>query len=105
MSEIYEEIDANTKIVICSQSNVESICKDLTDKYEDIDIFSYASIDSNKTQLQEVNKYWIQANVLIYSPSIESGINFNIPHFNRITCQVFLICQVVKEDSCICLIG
>ena len=86
MNEIYNELDANNKIVICSQSkrDVETIVKTLNDKYEDLDIYSYTSLDSDTNQLKNVNKYWLQADVIIYSPSIESGINFDIPHFHRL---------------------
>ena len=49
-----------------------------------IDIYSYTSLNSDADQLKNVNKYWAQADVIIYSPSIESGINFDVPHFNRL---------------------
>ena len=86
MNEIYNELDAKNKIVICSQSkrDVEIIVKTLNDKYEDLEIYSYTSLDSDTNQLKNVNKYWLQADVIIYSPSIESGINCDIPYFNRL---------------------
>ena len=86
MNEIYNELDVKNKIVICSQSkrDVETIVKTLKNKYEDLDIYSYTSLKSDADQLKNVNKYWLQADVIIYSPSIESGINFDIPHFNRL---------------------
>ena len=61
MNEIYDELDANNKIVICSQSkrDVETILKTLNDKYEDLDIYSYTSLDSDTNQLKNVNKYWL----------------------------------------------
>ena len=86
MNEIYNELDIKNKIVICSQSkrDVENIVKILRDKYEEIDIYSYTSLNSDADQLKNVNKFWLQADVIIYSPSIESGINFDIPHFNKL---------------------
>ena len=55
-------------IVICSQSkrDVETIVKTLKDKYEDIDICSYTSLKTDSEQLKNVNKYWAQADVIIY---------------------------------------
>ena len=86
MNEIYNELDIKNKIVICSQSkrDVENIVKILREKYEDIDIYSYTSLNSDADQLKNVNKYWAQADVLIYSPVIESGINYDNQHFNRL---------------------
>ena len=86
INEIYKELDDNKKIVIISQSkrDVESISKDLKEKYENLTILTYTSLSTNKKELENVNKSWKKADVILYSPSIESGINFDIPHFNRI---------------------
>ena len=58
MNEIYNELDVKNKIVICSQSkrDVENIVKILRDKYEEIDIYSYTSLNSDADQLKNVNK-------------------------------------------------
>ena len=86
INEIYKELDDNKKIVIISQSkrDVESISKDLHEKYENLTILTYTSLSTNKKELENVNKSWKTADVILYSPSIESGVNFDIPHFNRI---------------------
>lgn len=40
--------------------------------------------DEEKLKLQEITEYWQTAQLLIYSPSVESGCNFNISHFHKI---------------------
>lgn len=42
------------------------------------------SDDKHKKDLQNVNELWAKHQLVIYSPSIESGVNFSIPHFHKI---------------------
>jgi len=40
--------------------------------------------DEEKLKLQEITEYWQTAQLLIYSPSVESGCSFDIPHFHKL---------------------
>jgi hypothetical protein len=42
------------------------------------------SNDKDKKKLQNVKKYWKEVQLVLYSPSIESGVNFDEEHFYKI---------------------
>ena len=42
------------------------------------------SDDADKEKLKNVNKHWVEYRVVVYSPSIEAGVNFDVKHFNKI---------------------
>jgi hypothetical protein len=47
-------------------------------------IYTGQTNDRNKLDLLDVTKTWSSCDVLVYSPSIESGVNFDIKHFDKI---------------------
>lgn len=51
--------------------------------------------DSLKKELENVNKFWINYQVVLYSPTIECGVDFNEKHFDKIYC-------VMKNGSHTC---
>ena len=53
------------------------------DKYNTI-LHCSDSDDSLKHKLKDVKNLWNKYQLLIYSPSIESGVNFDKNHFNKI---------------------
>lgn len=42
--------------------------------------------DKLKNELEDVNNFWNQYQVVLYSPTIESGVDFNKDHFDKIYC-------------------
>lgn len=47
-------------------------------------VIIHNSIEKNKQILLDVNKYWAECDILIYSPSVESGVDFNVVnHFYK----------------------
>ena len=86
LDQIFSDLDNNKKIVIVSQSRrkVEDYTKIIKEKYEELTVLSYTSLtnDFDKMNL-DVNKHWKLCDVLIYSPTIESGVNFDIIHFDK----------------------
>jgi hypothetical protein len=42
--------------------------------------------DELKDKLEDVNKLWVKYQVVMYSPTIESGVDFNEEHFDKIYC-------------------
>ena len=87
-NEIFKELDENKKIAIVSQGRVkaDNYYKLIKSKYPTLKILLYTSYtdDSEKMKLDDVNNIWDKCDVLIYSPTIEAGVNFDKPHFNKI---------------------
>ena len=85
---IEASLNDNKKIVIVSQSSKK--CKNLfvfiQQKYPDLKVALYTGIssDKDKNELSNVLENWVKLDVLIYSPTIESGVNFDINHFDKI---------------------
>jgi hypothetical protein len=46
-------------------------------------VHSSKSDDTLKTKLQNVNALWVQYDVVIVTPTVESGVDFNVPHFHK----------------------
>ena len=42
--------------------------------------------DEQKIALNDVNRVWSEHQVVLYSPTIEAGVDFNKEHFNKIYC-------------------
>jgi len=88
LGSIKKDILNGLKIVIVSMSSKK--CNDLRDFIisvkKDLNILVYtgSSSDYLKNELKNVLENWQKADVLIYSPTIEAGVNFDIPHFNKI---------------------
>lgn len=87
---IISELDLNHRIVICSMSSEEATKQKniLTEAYPDKQIFLYTGKTSDivkNEHLSDVTKFWSTADVVIYSPTVEAGVNFDIKdHFHKI---------------------
>jgi hypothetical protein len=86
--EMDKDLDENKKIVIVSQGSKK--CNEINDKLKkeyphlNVGIYTGISSDEDKKDLVNVKKEWVKLDVLIYSPTIESGVNFDINHFDKI---------------------
>ena len=87
-SNIESSLNDNKKIVIVSQSSkkCDNLFVFIKQKYPklNIGIYTGATNDKDKNDLSNVLENWIKLDVLIYSPTIESGVNFDIVHFDKI---------------------
>jgi len=85
---LFKSLDNNKKIVIVSQLRVQAdlYYEKIQKRYEKLEVFLYTSFtdDAKKAELNEVNIKWLNCDVLIYSPTIEAGVNFDRVHFNKI---------------------
>ena len=85
---IFEALNDNKNIVIASMSAeyATSIQYKISDKYSHLKVKLYtSSSDSDEIKkLQDVNELWNECNVLIYSPTISSGVSFDVPHFHKL---------------------
>jgi hypothetical protein len=69
------------KIVIVSMSSKE--CEIINEKYgKKYKVVIHNGIQKNKKMLLDVNKYWGNADILVYSPTVESGVDFTQVHFD-----------------------
>ncbi|VVB70357.1 Origin of replication binding protein [uncultured archaeon] len=89
IKEIYQCVDNSEPIgVICKTLlNANTIYKDLKDRYPNKNIKLYTSKTSNKVKEEEygnVNKFWTEADVLIYTPTITAGLSYEIKHFKKL---------------------
>jgi hypothetical protein len=88
IKDIINDVNNNKKIVICSMSSKK--CSDIYDiiekecKDKKVLIYTGKTDDRNKLDLKDVNEHWSKCDVLIYSPTIESGVNFDMPYFDKI---------------------
>jgi len=84
-----EDIDENLKnlkniVIVCMSSKLASTYYNkYKDKYKTI-LHSSKSDDILKEQLKDVNKLWKEYQLIIYTPCIEAGIDFNVEHIDKI---------------------
>lgn len=78
--EIDDDLKAGKKICIVSmtKSDTERFYIQYKDKYK---VCLHNSIERNKEILKRVNEEWAKCELLIYSPSVESGVDFNIENY------------------------
>lgn len=78
---IEEALKNKKKIVIVSMSSKE--CEIIREKYSGkYKVVIHNGIQKNKKMLLNVNKYWGDADILVYSPTVESGVDFTQIHFD-----------------------
>ena len=85
---ILNSLGKNEKIALVSQSRTKAdeyyqLIKNFNDT---LNILLYTSMtdDEEKIKLKNVNEIWSNCDVLIYSPTVEAGVNFDKLHFNKI---------------------
>lgn len=74
------DIKKGKKIVIVCMTKTES--DRFNEKYKlKYNICLHNSFERNKDMLKDVNTNWAKCDLLIYSPSVESGVDFNIMNY------------------------
>lgn len=84
---IYNDIAQNLNICIVSMSagHITQTYERIKKKFKNIKILLITSKTSdNKELLKNVNDEWIKYQVVLYSPSIDAGVDFNMKHFTRL---------------------
>jgi hypothetical protein len=79
-AKIEKDLKEGKKIVIVSMTKTE------TEKYYNLykdkyKVIIHNSIEKNKNILLNVNEEWAKCDILIYSPTVESGVDFNIKNY------------------------
>jgi hypothetical protein len=52
--------------------------------------------DNEKLKLENVNKYFTEADLLMYSPTIEAGVDYNVEHFDK---MYVILCESTSQRS------
>ena len=98
-NKIFQDLDLNLKLVIPTMSATKG--KDMYDKlqtkYPDKVILYYSGItsDEEKLDISNILDKWSNADVVIYSPTIEAGVSFDRVHFDRLYCIMCKSCTVL----------
>ena len=97
-TQILEDLKQKKKLIIASQTSTDcDELKAMIEKYDDklkIGIYTGITSDIDKQDLENVIENWQQLDVVIYSPTIESGVNFDVlNYFDKIYCVVCAGCN------------
>jgi hypothetical protein len=86
MSKIYESIEAKEKICIVglSTKKLYDIAKTFDNKKIKYLLHTRDSDDELKNKLVDVNKLWSAYDIVMFSPTISCGVDFNLNHFDKI---------------------
>jgi hypothetical protein len=111
-----DDLKAKKKIVIVSMTKNDTMkyYEMYKDKYT---ICIHNSIIRNKEILKRANEEWAKCDLLIYSPSVEAGVDFNIVNYfdkcyaildkqstsYRAFCQMLNRVRYYKSDDVLCL--
>lgn len=119
--EIFDCIENNKKIIICSMSSKEAVFYNelINKRFPNKKIYLYYSLTGDSLKMEhfnDIDKYWKQADCVIYTSTIESGVDFNLKHFNKIFCvlqentisqrsifQMFNRCRKIEDKTILCL--
>jgi len=88
LREIQRDLMMNKKVVIVSMSSKK--CDELAatinyehDKKKKVLVYTGSSSDKSKEDFKKVLEKWSKCDVLIYSPTCESGVNFDMKYFDK----------------------
>ena len=94
---MFEKLNNNNKIVLVSMTEKDALYYSTIFKktYPDkiIGLYTGKTSDSIKKQLEKVNEEWILCDIVIYTPTIEAGVNFDVIHFDNIF-------GIISDGSC-----
>ena len=88
LNDIYKSLDENKKIVIATQSSKigKFFQKKIMERYSDkmVKLYYGKTGDKEKKKLVNVEQEFDEADVLIYSPTIEAGVSYDKPRFYKL---------------------
>ena len=90
ISNIFEKVKAGKKICICglSSERLAEIAKKLEELGISYIIHTRNTSDKNKKTLKNVNDEWIKYQVILFSPTITIGVDFNVKYFDYIFAMI-----------------
>ncbi len=83
---INADITSGKNIVIVSMNSafVENMYSDLIARNISAVIHTSNTDDASKNKLKDVNSFWSKYQCVLYSPTCEAGVSFDVKHFYRI---------------------
>lgn len=92
LGSIKKDIEEKKKLCIVSMgSNVLSVVEDMISTIKgEVKYVKHTSQtdDRLKKEIENVNEYWKKFQVVMYSPTIESGVDFSVEHFDKMYCYL-----------------
>lgn len=87
---VFEKVKAGKKVCICglSSERLAEIAKKLDEIGISYIIHTRNTNDKNKKALKNVNEEWIKYQVVLFSPTITIGVDFNIEYFDYIFAMI-----------------
>jgi len=108
LSILYASIESGERLgcPMSSLSEAKILYKTLMDKYPDKRIKLYSSetkYSEKKEHFENVDYYWAEFDILIYTPTISAGISFEKVHYNKIF--GYFTDQSCSIETCTQMIG
>lgn len=87
---IFQDLENNLNVCIISMSSIalEKIESHMKTKKINYVMHTSKTDDKLKNELEDVGNFWTQYQCVLYSPTIESGVDFNEEHFDKIYCII-----------------
>ncbi len=106
-SDLFLDINLGKNICVVSMSSrqIEKISHELTNNNVKFVMHISKSDDKLKDELEDVNSFWKQHQVVLYSPTITSGVDFNEKHFDKIYCIIKSGMKVCDQRSFLQMVG
>jgi len=79
-AKIEKYVKNNKKIVICCMLASDTL--KYQQMFKDYNVLVHSGTEKNKQKLINYKKEWLSTDILIYSPTIEAGVDFDISHFD-----------------------
>jgi len=93
-------------IPISSLKEGKNVAKWIKTKFPDKKIKLYSSetlMSEKRKHFSDVNSYWSQYDVLIYTPSVTAGVSFELEHYDKMFC--YFINLSCSAETCTQMIG
>lgn len=108
LNELMKSIESGKKvgIPISSLAEAQTILSHLELKYPEKKIKLYSSMTSTeekKEHFGNVNEFWLQYDVLIYTPTVSAGVSFEQAHYDEIF--GYFTDKSCNVETCIQMIG
>lgn len=107
-SEISKSIGAGQRVVIMSNSLdiAKTAWSFIREKFPDrrVQIYSSETTPAEKREhFADVNHWWQQYDIIIYTPTITAGVSFEVAHFHKVFC--YFTDMSCNTQTCIQMIG
>jgi Origin of replication binding protein len=105
---LYTALGAGERVAISISSLTEAraieagVKKKFPEKI--VKLYSSETLQSEKREhFADVNTYWQQCDILMYTPTVSAGVSFEVRHFNR--CFGYFTDQSCPVETCMQMIG